>query len=300
MKSRSFVRQLLIGGILLGGIADFAHAITLFRSSRIEMRTVSTDQNAVNAHPADGLDATLLTQLLASLQITSNTTGNALYLMTENEAKEAGPELAKALGRVAAQQDVDVSVYRYDGNLGNAKRFGTGIRLFVQEGRLNLIFGDVDVFFDNFRTPDLKRPKPGQRTASTMNNGAVLPQSWLVNVNDRSDWVAFAVAAPPGPRESLRLQTQPDAPPDAVAPPAISTADKVPTNSLSGPENPRVPPVVPTPPSRSAPAAPAVPTSRWRDLEEGLETLKRLRDRQLITDKEYAEQRAQLLNTLAP
>jgi hypothetical protein len=263
--------------LLCWACATVAQAITLYSSSLVEMRTLAAGPGAANDHPADNVDPTSLAQLLASLQLVSDATGKTVYLMSENDAKEVGAQLSKALTRVRPDQDIDLSVFRDTGGLLSARRYATGMRVFVKDGRINLIFGQVEVFLNDFREPYTKLPEPGSRAAVHLSGGRIVDQTWLQHVNGRPDWVSYAVAVAPGPRQSLRLRAQPAAAP--VRPPA-ATSRPAPAAPVAEP--------APAPKSQARPG-------RWKDLEEGLETLDRLHRKGLISDDEYRADRAKLM-----
>ncbi len=272
---------LCTSGLLLWMSVMTAEAITLFRSSRIEMRTLAADSRDENAHPVQQLHAEDLAQLLSSLQVRNIQNNEVVYLMTENEAKELSIELVKGFGRVNARQDLYLSVFRHVGGFVNTRRYGTGIRLFFREGQINLIFGDIDVFFDSFRSPTLKLPNPGQRQHSRLNGGQLVAQPWLTSVGNRTDWVTFSVTPLPSLRDSIRLQNS-NRPNETVTRSSITTPsipDDISSFSIDTEKT-------------------IVPRSVWQNLEEGLETLSRLRQRSLITEAEYQEKRMKLLESV--
>lgn len=90
---------------------------------------------------------------------------------------------------------------------------------------------------------------------------------------------------------------------DAVLRGAPATATAAPVPALAPAAAPQVaapapaPAVVPVPPP-AAPAVPTKPAAAAGDIEERLATLKRLRERDLITEAEYQQKRRELLDRL--
>lgn len=248
-----------------------AAAITLYRSGAVVMETLATEGAGPNQHPAERVDETGLARLFAGLQVESAAGGGARALLSEQEALELAKQLAKALGRVEARQDIALSLFRDTGQLGSPRRHATGLRVFVTDDGLNLVFGQVDVFLNDFREPYRKLPEPGSRQASAMTGGAVLPAPGMTRMRGRDDWLVA-----PLPRAAGLLSSQPPMPsaPAAAAPVATPAA-------------------APATTPKSAPGKGS--GSRWQDLEEGLETLERLRRKGLISESEHAEKRARLM-----
>lgn len=251
--------------------------ILLYQTNTLLLHTLAAGDTADNQHPVNFIDAGSLAQLLASLQIESSEAGTSVYLMTENRAIKAGAELATALGRLEQAQDVLMATYRDVGGLGNVRRLTTAARVFVEKDRLNLIFGQVDTFINEFRDPYPKVPEAGTRKASKLAGGRIKQADWFEFKPGRSDWVMFPINLAQSPRRSLRMDSAKQSPSPAQVAPS-SRPEAVDT----------------APPAASSPAK-ARP-SQWKDLEEGLETLERLRKKDLITDDEYRAKRRALLD----
>ena len=64
----------------------------------------------------------------------------SVRLFTDDEISVLAPKLADALGRAGPKQDV---VFAVAGNLPGDRRRTTAARIFVYDGKLNMIFGDV-------------------------------------------------------------------------------------------------------------------------------------------------------------
>ncbi len=254
-------------------------AITLYRSSVVVMRTLPADSSSANSHPSDKVSPEMLARMLARLQVASEKEGKSDYLLSERDARDIGAELANALGRVDGSQDIHLAIFRDLGGFGSPRRHGTGIRLFVQGGRLHLILGQIDVFLNEFREPYAKLPQPGERTTSVMQGGKMLAQPWFQPVNGREDWLSYPLEGSARERPSLRLEH----------PGPVSESDPVAADDPTG--GPVADSVADTLPGAAAP----LHQRRWQALEEGLEALERLRDKGLISEQEYQSSRTKLM-----
>lgn len=287
-------------------------AITLFKSNTLELYSRPAENGAVNDHPVRSVDVESLTQLLASLQVRSEAADNTIYLMEEEAAINAAQELAHALRRVNEKQDIHMVTYRNLGGLLNTRRLATGIRVFFRSGNLNLIFGQVDEFQDEFsnRRRNGKSARPGSRDTAKLLGGNIQAANWFQFKDDRRDWVIYPLAQTIQTTAPMRLgkeaamdpqtaaQEEPSQP--ATAPKQSSQINKTaPVESSSSRKAPSVS-------SQSKLAPTAVTTSdgiaenRWQDLEEGLETLERLRKKQLISEEEFQSKRKVLLDSVKP
>ena len=279
----------LLGGLLLVSLTLPVQAISFYRSNSLLLETLDAETTG-NEHPVGFVDPDSLAQLLASLQVESDEAGAAVYLMTENRAIKAAEELAIALGRVEPQQDVLLATYRDVGGFGSVRRLATAARVFAEGGQLNLIFGQVDTFIDEFRDPYLKVPKAGSRKTPGLTGGSIVPADWFAFKPGRRDWILFPISLAASPRRTLRIESAAPEPAPAMSTPAASA----PPGAVV------VPAASPPPPARQAPPPAKPAPNRWTDLEEGLETLERLKKKGLITDAEYQAKRKALLDSVEP
>jgi len=215
-----------------------------------------------NQHPA-ALQADVLRQLLAQVQVVERGAAQALF-STDELAELAGP-LVQALGRVGPGDDVLLlSSARREGAMFLAPTAVTA-RLFVQGGQLQLIVRDARFeFYDVYRgTHQPPRFDFGSRTA---NGSASLRSAGATN--RRADWLSI-------PLVPVSVQASPAAP--AALPAAAPAA----------------------PPPAAAPVArKPLDAAGAEDIERRLETLKRLRDKGLITEEEYQHKRKEILQLL--
>jgi hypothetical protein len=303
-------------------------AITLFKSATLELYDIPTESGATNDHPVVGLDSQPLAQLLASLQIRSEETGETVYLMDEKAAPDAAEELAHALRRIDEEQDIHMVTFRNVGNLLTARRLATGTRVFFQDGYLNLIFGQVDHFQDEFsnRSREYQPALPGSRGESQLSGGSIQAADWFQFKDGRKDWVLYPLQLSIRPQAPLRfeksteMEPQPARPEEPSQPTTTPEETGQPTTMPAQPSRPaEVPPSASQPKtthtkpgmpsetstessqSKLAPAGPGkIPENRWQDLEEGLETLERLRNKKLISEEEFQSKRKILLDTVKP
>lgn len=235
-----------------------------------------------NEHPQQ-VNPEGLRQALAQVQL--NLATGAEPLFAGDELAELVEPLAQALAAARPQDDL---------LLLSSSRRGRGLfvpptaitaRLFFQGGALNLVVADArQDFYNNYIG---SRQAPEFSFGTRAQAGRAVLRSALGS-SPRADWVvlpagaaAAAVAPPPPP---------PIVAPSAAAAPAAPTAPAA------------LPPGVISP----RPAAPAAPAAAPRaretlsgdEAESRLATLKRLRERGLITEDEYQQKRKEILAQL--
>jgi hypothetical protein len=303
-KTNYFV--LLLSMVLVHSSA--VHAITLFKSNTLELYSRDAENGAVNDHPVRDVDMESLAQLLASIQIRSEEAGTTVYLMEEDAAIKAAQELAHALRRVSDKQDIYMVTYRNTGGLLAARRLATAMRVFLRDGKLNMIFGQVDQFQDEFsnRSRNGKSARPGSRHEAKLVGGNIQAENWFQFKDGRTDWVVYPLTQNTYPKARLRfgkddaldLQTAPQeersqsrsAPKTSSQPKTTSTQPSQPRKAPNTSSQPQLAPI-----SRGETAE-----NRWQDLEEGLETLERLRKKKLISEEEFQSKRKVLLDSVNP
>lgn len=219
-----------------------------------------------NQHPA-ALQADALRQQLAQIQSVGR--NGAQPLFAPDELGELVLPLTQALGRAGPGDDVLL--------LSSARRAGemlmsptaVTVRLFVQGGKLQFIVRDTRLeFYDTYRGTNVApRFSFGSRKAAS---GATVQSAAATNL--RPDWLAIAPqgAAPANPAPAAAAL----APAAAPAPAPAGTA------------------------ATPAPARKALDAAAAEDIERRLETLKRLRDKGLISEEEYQQKRKEILQLL--
>ena len=256
-----------LDGLLVGQASPSANTKQRLWSirefSRIELVAREAGAEA-NQHPA-ALQADVLRQQLAQVQVVER--GAAQALFSPDELAELAGPLVQALGRAGPGDDVLLlSSARREGAMFLAPTALTA-RLFVQGGQLQLIVRDARFeFYDAYRgTHQPPHFEFGSRTAS----GAASLRSAGATTR-RADWLSI-------PLVPVTQAAMPAATPAAVAAPA----------------------------SPASPSPAAAPVARKpldaagaEDIERRLETLKRLRDKGLITEEEYQHKRKEILQLL--
>ena len=325
MHRKAYYLVLLLLGLVHSSTLS---AITLFKSDTLELYDIPAESGAVNDHPVVGLDPQPIAQLLASLQIRSEEAGETVYLMEEKFAPDAAQELVHALRRIDEKQDIHMVTFRNVGSFLSARRLATGTRVFFKDGHLNLIFGQTDHFQDEFsnRSREYQPAPPGSRSESRLSGGSIRAADWFQFKDGRTDWILYPLQVSIRPRAPLRFEEDTEREPQPARPAEPSQPTTAPRKSRQAipmpaqPSRPAgVPPSVSQPettltqpdaPSATTtessqpellPAIPGeIPENRWQDLEEGLETLQRLREKQLISEEEFQSKRKALLDSVKP
>jgi hypothetical protein len=237
------------------------------------IRLVAREAGApANEHPAT-VETEVLRQLLAPLRFAVGS--NAQPLFASDELGDLLDPLREAFATAGPNDDLLLLSSSRRGGGVFQQPLAVTARLFVQGGQLQLIVNDARYeFYNDYRgtgrTPQFSFGSRGKTGNVALRSSAgTLP---------RADWVALPLtAAASAPAQAL---------PAAVAP---------------APATPRAPAVVMTPAPAPTPAAPAL---RPRDpgfadeVEQRLVTLKRLRERGLISEEEYQQKRREILQAL--
>lgn len=181
-----------------------AEAAHLYSSSLIEIHAVATENEVRNTHPVHGVDLLTLAKLFASIQVISDTENGAkTYLLSELNAERVAEQVLLSLRRLRADHDMHLVIYRSVGGSLSTNRYSTGIRIFVDTSGLNLIFGQVDTFQDDFRGPDRKIAPAGSRNKILMKGGSVVAADWFGFKEGRTDWMIYPL--PEQPKSRLRM-----------------------------------------------------------------------------------------------
>lgn len=234
-----------------------------------EIRIVPREAGAAaNQHPAQ-LSPETLRQQLAQIRFA---TGKGMQpLFTRDEADELSEPLTQALASAGPAEDVLLlsSARRSDAVM--FRPVAVTARVFVQSGGVQLIVNDArfefyDLMRGSQRTPEFTY---GSRTRT---GHAVLQAESATAV--RADWLVLPLVAATA------------APATAVAPAPVRAAPAA------------VPaPAAPAPQSAAPPPRPRDPGFA-DEIEQRLTTLKRLRERGLISEEEYQQKRKEILQLL--
>lgn len=224
-----------------------------------------------NQHPALVNDASLRAQL-GTVETVLRRGAEPLFDPAELQA--LAPVIAKALAAARPDEDIQlVSTARRGGGALATPMAVTG-RLFAQGGALQLIVHDARYDFVNAARMSRTAPR---FTYGSRSDAGVDRLRTPAGSGQRADWVSFPMSNLTGP--GVVGATTAPAPAAVAAPvaPAVTT------------------PVAPAAPAVVAPTAPSGPAD---EIEQRLTTLKRLRDKGLITEEEYQAKRRELLQRL--
>ncbi|WP_198414918.1 SHOCT domain-containing protein [Piscinibacter terrae] len=224
---------------------------------------------ANNRHPAQ-VDASTLKSQLAGIQVSTRDGMEPLF--ADDELTELVPVLSRALSLAKPVDDVLLVTNARRGSAMSAPKAVTA-RLFVTADGLNVVVRDTRFSFmgDYINT----RIEPKFEYGSRVQAG---PASLKVSTgaSKRGDWVVVPVV------------TVSTASASTVATPA-QPARAATAATVSTPSQPAQPAV---------PATPGSPAAIGDEIEQRLITLKRLRDKNLITEEEYQQKRREVLQKL--
>jgi hypothetical protein len=247
--------------VVLFTASSTTQALMLHQSTRIALYSDKAEPGNRNSHPIT-VEADQLSAALSRVRASSGETGEIMDLFPEKNREESGVLLAKELRRIDPNQELHLISFRQVGAFFSGHRNASAARVFMENGRLNLIFGQIDLFYSEFRDPDKPVPPMGSRKRVASLKGSIIAAEGITFVDGRNDWVALDLA--------------PSAPP----PPAL-----VPAAKRTGQE-----------PDEKSPMAATNP--RERSIEEKLQILKDLREKDLITEQEYADKKREIIDSL--
>ena len=160
----------------------------LYRGKYSSVRIELAEAGAV-ANQSHAIDAAELSAALALLKL-----NDAQPIFLADELSEVVPHLARALAQTTASEDVVFAVAGRHKLLGLfAPNAVTTARLFVADGKLNLIVGLVQSTFDVERLSNqpTKVFIPGSRLRPLAQAGKVAGGAWSPSVPGRSDWLVL-------------------------------------------------------------------------------------------------------------
>lgn len=266
-----------VAGVLISAVMLVVMTVTGARASDRTMLWQSRDQFVAlegqgseagqkakpNSHPVS-FPQDRLKAMLASLEVRPSATDPAASLFTVESIDILAPHLQAALKQAGPGEDVTFAIIGlYHSFIGIAKspKVTTG-RLFVRDGRVNLIFGLVQKDFNDREDRRLDPLTPGARAAALPGEWRLIPRAGEQVEMLRRDWVAF------GPGWQAPVVASP-----AAAPPAAAAAP-------------------------GAPQTVARPADDRRSPVDRLIILNELKSKGLISDEEYNAKRSSILNEL--
>lgn len=238
------------------------------------VRIERAERNApINDHPVS-FTAGQVRQVLSQLQVEKGA-ARAKTVFDGEELDDISQPIALALANAGSDEDVTFAVAGQKGPITfMKKRLLTTGRIFNRDGMVNIIFGLVHAEFeDQYRATGILRGfTPGSRAGRIETRWNISSTNPAVQyVSDRKDWVQISDQA------RVLVAQRAEAP---VRPTTVSEPEAAPLSVQPD-----------SPPSRRI-------KPDYQDLEQRLEVLKRLRGRDLITEKEYQQKRQAILNQL--
>jgi hypothetical protein len=262
-----------------------------------------------NDHPAQ-LGTEAISSALGALQVRlvdpDTGTESNRPVFTRDELGNLTPQVASGLAKAGPRQDVTFSTIGSHSVAAGGLIKDPGVnagRVFYEEGRLNVIFGELQSNYRKKnvygqRSEDFSPRRQGSRSTATK-------QKWTLSARPgvefhstkdggiRNDWVEINTAA--AGAQILAVPQPGDAPPrQAVSAPVAAAPVPSPPAIVAAP----VPvPDAATAPAAAAEAAPRTGTST-ADLEQRLRKLKELKDKGLISEEAYHAKMQELLSEL--
>lgn len=243
-----------------------------------QVELVTREAGAPDNQQPQQLATEALRQQLAQVEVVGR--NGRFPLFGADELADLVMPLVQALAVAGPGADVLLlsSARREGGILGSP--MAVTARVFVQGGSLQLIVHDARLdFYDVYRGTHVE-PKfaYGSRSAA----GSVALQSPSAT-NKRGDWLAIPLQA---------------GAPTSAAPAALTAPATGAPGSLVQAAAPATAAAQLVPAPAAAPARKALDASGAEDIERRLETAKRLREKNLITEDEYQQKRREILQLL--
>ncbi len=263
--------------------------LTLWQARWQYVRLVPRDGGSPNLHPAE-LGRAEIRSGLAQLRLDMGD-GEAVDFLTPEERGFCADQLVKALAKAGPDQDVVMATIGMRKTfIGLAEQKLTTIRAFVNQDGLNLVVGELQADVPN-DTSTYNKPDPRLVSFSDGRRAASLKADakWKLVANGagvavkRSDWAtvnATAMATPePGTPEAEKQVKQ-----------QVQELQQQ-VQQLRQDQRPAAPPALAAPVSPPAASGPAALEGRLRALDD-------LKAKGLVTPKEYAAKRKQILDSL--
>lgn len=273
-----------------------------------------------NDHPA-AFEPGQVAALLMSLRVRAED-GSEITLSSPSRLERLGQAVSKALVRAGPRQDIAFVLYRrgQSGLFSGSSRYATSGRAFYKDDTLNLIFGEFDHAFSEFRDLSINAFAYGSRSESRDVDGdrLVASNAWQWHAN-RRDWIEMAATAQAiesarrsAPRviesnassAAKPLQYGPAAAGASASDRPEADASNAPISSDAGDTQARGSSAVSAGAARATPvpaaagAGTAAASADWSRIEDRLTQLKRLREKNLISERDYQNKKDELLRQL--
>jgi len=298
--------------------------VNVVRSDQIHIRLVPQAMNGAvrNQHPA-AFQPVQLRALLGSLRLAVGD-GQAVGLSSPARMEDFATGLSKAFAQAGSRQDVAFVVFRAQsglvGSVTGSKHVTSG-RMFYRDNTLNVVFGVLDDEVSPFKNSTIDDFDYGSRgrAGTVQANQLVDTGTWHFH-EGRRDWIempatreaiaAAGVAAPeiiqssagraadsfdygPAADTAARQEAAKAAP--MASPGAATPSPSVPVNGPGATAPVVVPPAAASPQSQAM-SSPS--DESWQRIENRLTQLKRLREKNLISEQDYQAKKNALLEQL--
>jgi len=316
LLQRSMPRPGHVAGLLVGYLCAVlaclpsayaaSNAVIWERGDQIvQLVRQDDDAAAPNDHPTsitpDEIEAMLEGLRLHYADEESDVT--AVSVFTKEEIDNLGKAVATGLGRAEPTQDLIFHVIGIRvlsrGAFARRNRVSAG-RIFYRDGNLNIIFGQVQTPYRKKNVygqidEDFYPRNYGSRTAAAKHDVVLLATDanrlYQSGAGVRDDWIVIEPGAAALPDKN------PD--PEAVPTPAASAAPPV---GLAETASMQSPPAAqssdPASGKREEASTHQATPSTTADVEERLDALKRLRERELISEDAYQAKMKEILQDL--
>jgi hypothetical protein len=229
-------------------------------------------------------------------------------VFTKEEIDNLGNAIATGLGRATPSQDVVFHVIGArrlsPGAFAKRNRVTAG-RVFFRDGNLNIIFGQVQTPYRKKNVygqtdEDFYPRNYGSRTEAAKYDVVLMTDTAThlrqTDAGVRDDWIVIEPAAVATAATSPAA-SQPDAKPEPARPPASSAVPVVVVEAATSPSSP-APNNSVDKPLEQAGGPSTESAGLTADVEARLEALKRLRDRELISEEAYQAKMKEILQDL--
>jgi hypothetical protein len=290
-----YVALAMVPGILVSPAYARSNGVIWEGNDQAVLLAPQDDETAPpNDHPVS-IAPQAIEEMLAGLRLRyadQEATTPPVAVFNKDQVDILGAALATGLARAEASQDVTFSIvgaHRVSpGAFARRNRLTAG-RVFFRQGKLNLIFGEIQSPYRKKnvygRIDEDFYPRKYGRRASAEEHEAVLLASTSGTLRSapegtREDWVVFEADLANADRATVGT-----APEESIPLPPPGEAGRTPSATMddSGRRE------------QAARRAEAIATA---DIEQRLETLKRLREKELISEEAYRQKVDEILDDL--
>lgn len=241
-----------------------------------------------------------LSTLLNTIRLKTADGGEATFT-SPSRIRTLADDLSRALARAGPHQDVLFVVFRRVGAvpiIGTSRRYTTA-RVFYRDHALNVIFGRLDAPYSEFRDMSINPFQYGARATPSRADATALVAngSWRWH-GDRRDWIelpataAAIQAAERNTPQAIETSAGGSAEPLQYGPAGAAARTMPEGKAAAGAATGA------TDSALSNTTVPQASTGAWDKIEKRLSELKKLRDKGLISARDYQQKKDQLLQQL--